>query len=247
MAHYKPKTITPVYSEARLVLLREPWLRYKEVHAKMAQTCNSSSVETYGASIRHEIGCELRSIGGKEVMEVDYSKYTAACAKYAVRPLTLKTLLKASSPKRQIVAKPEQLPPPPEEIIVPQMVSGEDAQAVVDQMTATLQELMSSQAAPETINLPPYQVIVESFSLGGDIKAKKAKLTKSFEEAELRMSDASRTAKYLEALRKDLLAQVAELDDKIAAQRQAIDEANQAMEVMLALVDAPDAVIDLVL
>ena len=230
MAHYKPKTASPIYSEARLVLLREPWLRYKEVHAKMAQTCNSSSVETYGASIRHEIGCELRSIGGKEVMEVDYSKYTAACSKYAVRPMTLKTLLKASSPKRQIVAKPEQLPPPPEEIIVPQMASGEDTPAAV-----------------ETINLPPYQVVIESFSLGGDVKAKKAKLTKSFEEAELRMSDASSELRGLEALRKDLLDKVAALDDKISAQRQIIDEATQAMDVMLTLVDAPDAVIDLVL
>ena len=160
---------------------------------------------------------------------MNYVKYLAACKLYAVRPLTVKSLLKTRSKSRDVVVN-EQLPPPPEEIIVPQMVSGED-----------------TQAATETINLPPYNVITESFNLGGDVKAKKAKLTRAFEEAELRMSEAGLELRGLETQRKDLVDQLAALDEKIGAQRQIIDEATQAMDVMLTLVDAPDAVIDLVL
>ena len=229
MAHYKPKAASPIYSEARLILLTDPNLKYKEVFDKMTTPCSRGSIDAYGASIRHEIGCELRTVDGHERLEVNYVKYLAACKLYAVRPLTVKSLLKTRSKSRDVVVN-EQLPPPPEEIIVPQMVSGED-----------------TQAATETINLPPYNVITESFNLGGDVKAKKAKLTRAFEEAELRMSDASSELRGLEALRKDLMVKVAALDDKIGAQRQIIDEATQAMDVMLTLVDAPDAVIDLVL
>ena len=119
MAHYKPKTATPAYSNARLVLLREPWLRYKEVHSKMpGATCTVATVEVYGASIRHEIGCELRSVNKKEVLEVDYDKYTAACQKYAVRPLTAKTLAKSSTATRQVVIK-DQVPTPQAETMAP--------------------------------------------------------------------------------------------------------------------------------
>ena len=229
MAHYKPKAASPIYSEARLILLTDPNLKYKEVFNKMTTTCSRGSIDAYGASIRHEIGCELRTVDGHERLEVNYVKYLAACKLYAVRPLTVKSLLKTRTKSRDVVVD-EQLPPPPEEIIVPEMVSSEDTQAAV-----------------ETINLPPYQVVIESFNLGGDVKAKKAKLNKAFEEAELRMSEASAKAKELESLRAMLLTQISKLDDKIGAQRQIIDEATQAMDVMLTLVDAPDAVIDLVL
>lgn len=210
MAHYKPKAASPIYSEARLLLLREPWLRYKEIHAKMTQTCNSSTVEVYGASIRHEIGCELRSVGGKERMEVDYDKYLTACNKYAVRPFTAKTLVKMSTVTRQVVIKD-----------------------VADQAEAAIEA--------------PCQVVTETIHLGGDIKAKRAKLTRAFEEAELRMSEAGSELRGLEALREDLMRQVSDLDEKISRHRQAVDEASQAMDVMLELVDAPDAVIDMVL
>ena len=229
MAHYKPKAASPIYSEARLILLTDPNLKYKEVFNKMTTPCSRGSIDAYGASIRHEIGCELRTVDSHERLEVNYVKYLAACKLYAVRPLTVKSLLKTRTKSRDVVVN-EQLPPPPEEIIVPQLVSKEDAQA-----------------ATETINLPPYQVVIESFNLGGDVKAKKAKLTKSFEEAELRMSEAGSELRGREALRQDLVFQVYALDEKIGAQRQIIDEATQAMDVMLTLVDAPDAVIDLVL
>jgi len=98
--------------------------------------------------------------------------------------------------------------------------------------------------------LPPQPEVIfvtETLSLGGDVKAKKAKLTRAFEEAELRMSEAASQAMKLDALRKDLMSKVADLDDKIGAQRQIIDESNQAMEIMLSLVDAPDSIIDMVL
>jgi uncharacterized coiled-coil protein SlyX len=61
------------------------------------------------------------------------------------------------------------------------------------------------------------------------------------------MSDASSELRGLEGLRKDLMDEVAALNDKISAQRQIIDEAQQALDVLLTLVDAPDAVIDMVL
>ena len=211
MAHYKPKTASLIYSEARVVLLREPWLTYPQAWQKMINPCVIETVSVYGSSIRHEIGCELRSVNKKERLEVDYVKYVAACELYGVPALTVKSLLKSRSKSRDIVVN-EHLPAPPEVIVVPETV-----------------------------------LITESFNLGGDIKAKKAKLTRAFEEAELRMSEAGLELRGLETQRKDLVDQLAALDEKIGAQRQIIDEATQAMDVMLTLVDAPDAVIDLVL
>jgi hypothetical protein len=235
MAHYKPKTASPIYSEARRILLADPTLLYKAVFSKMTAPCSRGTLGAYGSSIRHEIGCELVTVNGHEKLEVDYTKYTAACKLYGVPALTVKSLLKTRTKNRDVVVK-EQLPAPPAEIIVPMMDSSNHPNVMA-----------ACQAATETINLPPYQVVIESFSLGGDVKAKKAKLNKAFEEAELRMSEASAKAKELESLRAMLLTQISKLDDKIGAQRQIIDEATQAMDVMLTLVDAPDAVIDLVL
>jgi hypothetical protein len=211
MAHYKPKSASPIYSEARLILLSDPNLKYKEVFDKMTTPCSRGSIDAYGASIRHEIGCELRTYNGHERLEVNYDKYTAACKLYGVPALTVKTLIKTRTKSRDVVVD-ERHPAAPAEIVVPEFVA-----------------------------------VTETFSLGGDVKAKKAKLNKAFEEAELRMSDASSELRGLEGLRKDLMDEVAALNDKISAQRQIIDEANQAMEIMLSLVDAPDSIIDMVL
>jgi len=206
MAHYKPKTSTVAYSQARIILLAEPWLKYREVHERMtAATCQVATVQVYGASIRHEIGCELKSSGGKETLFIDYDKYKAACETYKVNALTPASLTSKSTPTRKVEVK-EQLPPPPEVIIV-----------------------------------------TETFSLGGDIKSKKERLVKAFEDAEIRLSLASHEAIHLEVERKSLMEQVAEIDAKIAKWRQVIDEANQAMEIMLSLVEAPDSIIDMVL
>jgi hypothetical protein len=205
MAHYKPKTASAPYSQARLLLLAAPWLRYGEIHKQMSSMCGATTVEVYGASIRHEIGCELKSVNKKEVLVVDYDKYKSACETYKVNALTPETLVSKSTPTRRVEVK-EQLPPPPEVI-----------------------------------------VITETFSLGGDIKSKKDRINKAFQDAEIKMSFASHEAIHLEAERKELMEKVAEIDAKIAKWRQEIDEAQQAMDVLLSLVDAPDAVIDMVL
>jgi len=205
MAHYKPKTASAPYSQARLLLLSAPWLRYKEVHKQMSSMCGASTVEVYGASIRNEIGCELKSVNKREVMVVDYEKYAQACSKYKVNALTPAVLVSKSTLTRKVEVK-EQLPPPPEVVVV-----------------------------------------TETFSLGGDIKVKKERINKAFQDAETKMGLATHETIHLEASRKELMAQVAEIDAQIAKHRQEIDEANQAMEIMLSLVDAPDAVIDMVL
>ncbi len=119
MAHYKPKTSTAAYSQARIILLAEPWLKYKEVHERMTSaTCQVATVQVYGASIRHEIGCELKSSGGKETLFIDYDKYKAACETYKVNALTPTALASKSTLTRKVEVK-EQLPPPPEVIHVP--------------------------------------------------------------------------------------------------------------------------------
>jgi hypothetical protein len=211
MAHYKPKTASPIYSQARLILLSNPNLKYKEVFDKMTTPCGRGSIDAYGASIRHEIGCELRTVDGHERLEVNYDKYTAACKRYGVPALTVKTLLKTRTKSRDVVVN-EQLPAPPAEIVVPETV-----------------------------------LVTETFNLGGDIKAKKERINKAFLEAEIKMGLASHETIHLEAERKELMAKVAEIDAKIAKHRQEIDEAQQAMDVLLTLVDAPDSVIDMVL
>jgi phosphoenolpyruvate carboxylase len=96
---------------------------------------------------------------------------------------------------------------------------------------------------------PPPEVIIvtETFSLGGDIKSKKDRINKAFHDAEIKMSFASHETIHLEVQRKNLMEKVAEIDAKISKWRQEIDEAQQAMDVLLSLVDAPDAVIDMVL
>lgn len=231
MAHYKPKSASPIYSEARLILLADPTLMYKVVFNKMTTPCSRGTLGAYGSSIRHEIGCELVTVNGHEKLEVDYVKYTAACKLYGVPALTVKTLLKTRTKNRDVVVK-EQLPAPPAKISVPMM----DRNNHPNVMAAC-----QAQLGTQTLT------VIETFSLGGDVKAKKAKLARAFEEAEVRMSEASSQAMKLEALRKDLLCKVAALDGQIGAQRQIIDEANQAMEIMLSLVDAPDSIIDMVL
>jgi hypothetical protein len=203
--HYKPKSASAPYSKARLILLSEPWLKYKEVHHRMATTCQVGTVEVYGASIRHEIGCELKSRGGKETLFIDYDKYVAACNKYGVPAWDAEVLTTKSTLTRKVEVI-QQLPQPPEVIVV-----------------------------------------TETFSLGGDIKSKKDRINKAFQDAEIKMSFASHEAIHLEAERKELMEKVAEIDAKIAKWRQEIDEAQQAMDVLLSLVDAPDAVIDMVL
>ena len=230
MAHYKPKTASPIYSEARRILLADPTLLYKAVFSKMTAPCSRGTLGAYGSSIRHEIGCELRTVNGHEKLEVDYTKYTAACKLYGVPALTVKSLLKTRTKNRDVVVK-EQLPAPPAEIIVPMMDSSNHPN-VMAACQAQLGQTLT---------------VIETFSLGGDVKAKKAKLTRAFEEAEVRMSEASSQAMKLEALRKDLMSKVSALNEQIGAQRQIIDEANQAMEIMLSLVDAPDSIIDMVL
>ena len=205
MAHYKPKAASPIYSEARLILLSDPNLKYKEVFDKMTTPCSRGSIDAYGASIRHEIGCELRTYNGHERLEVNYDKYTQACSKYKVNALTPAVLVSKSTLTRKVEVK-EQLPPPPEVVVV-----------------------------------------TETFSLGGDIKVKKERINKAFQDAETKMGLATHETIHLEASRKELMAQVAEIDAQIAKHRQEIDEAQQALDVLLTLVDAPDAVIDMVL
>jgi len=231
MAHYKPKAASPIYSEARLILLADPTLMYKEVFSKMKAPCSRGTLGAYGSSIRHEIGCELVTVNGHEKLEVDYNKYDAACKRYGVPALTAKTLLKTRTKNRDVVVK-EQLPAPPAEIIVPMTDSSNHPSVMA---------ACQAQLGTQTLT------VIETFSLGGDVKAKKAKLTRAFEDAEVRMSEASAQAMKLEALRKDLMGKVAALNEQIGAQRQVIDEANQALEIMLSLVDAPDSIIDMVL
>jgi hypothetical protein len=211
MAHYKPKSASPIYSEARLILLSDPNLKYKEVFDKMTTPCSRGSIDAYGASIRHEIGCELRTYNGHERLEVNYDKYTAACKLYGVPALTVKTLIKTRTKSRDVVVD-ERHPAAPAEIVVPEFVA-----------------------------------VTETFSLGGDVKAKKERINKAFQDAETKMGLATHETIHLEASRKELMAQVAEIDAQIAKHRQEIDEAQQALDVLLTLVDAPDAVIDMVL
>jgi hypothetical protein len=150
MAHYKPKAASPIYSEARLILLTDPNLKYKEVFDKMTTPCSRGSIDAYGASIRHEIGCELRTVDGHERLEVNYVKYLAACKLYAVRPLTVKSLLKTRTKSRDVVVD-EQLPPPPEEIPLSDEFDPREAFPPVMPEGAAYDDLPMSVGAPESL------------------------------------------------------------------------------------------------
>ena len=101
MTKAKPKTASKLYSEVRLILLREPWLIYREV-AKECTSGTTSTVQVYGGSIREEIGCVLKTIGGKEVLIINWSKYVAACDLYQVEPASVEAVDDASTKKREI-------------------------------------------------------------------------------------------------------------------------------------------------
>ena len=111
MTKAKPKTASKLYSEVRLILLREPWLTYREV-AKQCTSGTTSTVQVYGGSIREEIGCVLKTIGGKEVflktiggkevLIINWSKYVAACDLYQVEPASVEAVDDASTKKREI-------------------------------------------------------------------------------------------------------------------------------------------------
>ncbi len=196
MAKYKPKSASTVYSEARIILLAEPWLTYSEVHAEMTAKCSASTIQVYGSSIRHEIGCRLKSVNNKEQLHIDYAQYTAACAKYMVNAQTAAALVEKSTPARKIEVKEQASPP---EAVVP--------------------------AANDLLD----------------------RLSVSFEAAELRSSLAVHEIIHLEVKRKMLMEQVSGIDSQIATYRKTIDEASEAMEVLLKLRDAPESVLRMVL
>ena len=97
MSHVKPKNANPIVIASRMVLLVEPWLTYRQVHAKNMTKCNVGTVTVYGPAIREEIGCELRTEKGKETLVVDYPKYVAACKLYHVKPTPLDEIKAKSS------------------------------------------------------------------------------------------------------------------------------------------------------
>lgn len=101
MTKAKPKTASKLYSEVRLILLAEPWLTYRDV-AKACTSGTTSTVQVYGGAIREEIGCVLKSDGGREVLIINWSKYIAACDLYQVEPASVEAVETASCKKREI-------------------------------------------------------------------------------------------------------------------------------------------------
>ena len=101
MTKAKPKTSSALYSEVRLILLEKPWLTYREV-AKSCSTGTTSTVQVYGGYIREEIGCVLKSDGGREVLIINWSKYITACDLYQVEPASVEAVETASCKKREI-------------------------------------------------------------------------------------------------------------------------------------------------
>lgn len=73
---YKPKK-SKVYEEIKATIVAEPWLTYREVAELMTSPCALSTVQVYGTNVRKEVGAVLVSRDGKEVLSVDWEKYSA--------------------------------------------------------------------------------------------------------------------------------------------------------------------------